>query len=275
MAAHGRNTGRKVLGAVRSGLTALRRNEQQQMREYVALPFGNHMRFLVEALDGDPNSISPPTLNPLPTDLDPALVREAVAFLRRTDLPIEPRKRWPDGGMPLYNVRGQIAPGYQAQPGRALCVWGDAGWGGLVRQGKYLDGHFDDDLVAACLEMIRRWNPQPAPAWVTCIPSLRHPDLVPDFAQRFAAALGLPFRMALAKTDARPEQKTMANSTQQARNIDGSLVLLDQPLPHGPVFLVDDMVDSRWTLTAAAWLLRASGSGEVWPIALSLTGHDQ
>lgn len=256
-------------------LTALRREEQQQMREYVGLAFGDHMRFLVKALDGDVSTISPPTLPPLSTDLDDALVREAVAFLRRTDLPIEPRKRWPDGGMPLYKVKGIIAGEHQAQSGRALCVWGDAGWGGLVRQGKYHDGHFDNDLVTACAKMIRRWKPQPAPTWITCIPSLRHRDLVPNFARRLAAALGLPFHMALAKTDARPEQKTMANSTQQARNIDGSLVLVGRPLPYGPVLLVDDMVDSRWTLTTAAWLLRRSGSGEVWPIALSLTGHDQ
>jgi ATP-dependent DNA helicase RecQ len=255
-------------------ITALRREEQQQMREYVALAFGDHMGFLVEALDGDPSTIIPPTLRPLSTDIDAALIREAVAFLRRTDLPIEPRKRWPDGGMPLYKVRGNIDGGHQAQSGKALCVWGDAGWGGLVRQGKYQDSRFSDDLVAACADMIRRWKPQPAPAWITCIPSLRHPDLVPNFARRLAVALGLPFHVALAKTDARPPQKTMANSTQQARNVDGSLAIVGQPLPHGAVLLVDDMVDSRWTLTAAAWLLRASGSGEVWPMALSLTGHD-
>ena len=65
----------------------------------------------------------------------------------------------------------------------------------------------------------------------------------------------------------------MANSTQQARNIDGSLGLSDQPLLAGPVLLVDDMVDSRWTLTVAAWLLRTNGSGEVWPLALAITGN--
>ena len=123
--------------------------------------------------------------------------------------------------------------------------------------------------------MIHEWNPQLAPTWVTCVPSLRHPDLVPNFAQRLAGALGLPFHTVLAKTDNRPEQKTRANSTQQARNIDGSLALNGQPVPHGPVLLVDDMVDSRWTLTVSAWLLRRSGSGEVWPIALAQTGHDQ
>ena len=123
--------------------------------------------------------------------------------------------------------------------------------------------------------MFREWSPQPAPAWVTCIASLRHPDLMPNFAQRLAAALNLPFHPVIAKTDDRPEQKMMANSTQQARNIDGSLALTGQPVPRGPVLLVDDMVDSRWTLTVAAWLLRTGGSGEVWPMALSQAGHDE
>ena len=98
---------------------------------------------------------------------------------------------------------------------------------------------------------------------------------MPNFARRLAVVLGLPFRIVLVKTDDRPEQKTMENSTQQAHNIDGSLALGGQPLPHGPVLLVDDMVDSRWTLTVSAWLLRSNGSEVVWPVALSLTGHDQ
>lgn len=256
-------------------LTALRRDEHQQMQDYASLSFGEHMGFLIGALDGDPSVVTKPALPPLPATVNTELVKAAVKFLRRTSLPIEPRKKWPDGGMPQYGVKGSIAPTHQAESGKALCVWGDAGWGGLVRQGKYHDGHFSDDLVAACVKMIQEWNPQPSPTWVTCVPSLRHPELVPSFAQRLAAALGLPFHMVIEKTDIRPEQKTMANSTQQARNIDGSLALNGQPIPPGSVLLVDDMVDSRWTLTVSAWLLRKSGSGVVWPIALSQTGHDE
>jgi ATP-dependent DNA helicase RecQ len=256
-------------------LTALRRDEHQQMQDYVKLPFGDHMGFLIEALDGDPTHVTPPVLPPLSTSVNDALVLEAIAFLQRTSLPIEPRKKWPDGGMPQYGVKGVITAGHQAQLGKALCVWGDAGWGGLVRQGKYHDRRFADDLVGACVKMIREWAPSPKPTWVTCVPSLRHPDLVPNFSKRLADALGLPFHLVIEKTDARPEQKTMANSTQQARNIDGSLAFNGQPVPRGPVILVDDMVDSRWTLTVAAWLLQKNGSGEVWPLALSQTGHDE
>ena len=256
-------------------LTALRRDEHQQMQDYVSLPFGEHMGFLIGALDGDPSVVTEPALPSLPATVDTELVKTAVEFLRRTSLPIEPRKKWPDGGMPRYDVKGGIDPDHRAGSGKALCVWGDAGWGGLVRQGKYHNGHFSDDLVAACVKMFHEWNPQPSPTWMTCVPSLRHPELVPNFAQRLAAALGLPFHMVIAKTDARPEQKTMANSTHQARNIDGSLALNGQPIPPGPVLLVDDMVDSRWTLTVSAWLLRKSGSGAVWPMALSQTGYDE
>jgi ATP-dependent DNA helicase RecQ len=193
-------------------LTALRRDEHRQMQDYVSLPFGDHMGYLIGALDGDPSVVTAPALPPLPTTVAVELVTAAIAFLRRTSLPIEPRKKWPDGGMLQCRVKGFIASAHQAESGKALCVWGDTGWGGLVRQGKYHDGHFSDDLVAACVKMIQAWSPRPAPTWVTCVPSLRHPDLVPDFAQRLAAALGLPFHRVIRKTDARPEQKTMANS---------------------------------------------------------------
>jgi len=265
----------KAFWARAERLTALRRDEHLQMQDYVDLPFGEHMGFLIRALDGDPSAVTRPALPPLPTNVDEALVRDAIEFLRRTSLPIELRKKWPSGGMPRYGVKGFISPGHQAQPGKALCVWGDAGWGGLVRRGKSQEGRFADDLVGACVNMVREWNPQPQPTWVTCVPSLRHLDLVPNFAKRLAAALGLPFIVVIAKTHDRPEQKTMANSTQQARNIDGSLALNGQPVPHGPVILVDYMVDSRWTLTVAAWLLRKSGSGDVYPLALSKTSPDE
>lgn len=255
-------------------LTALRHEEQQQMQEYVSLTAG-HMEFLIQALDGDPSNVQSPTLPPLPATTDPAMVQEAAAFLRRTSLPIEPRRLWPPGGLPQSLLKGRIRPEYQAQEGRALCIWGDAGWGQLVRRGKYYDKRFADDLVDACTTLVHDWNPEPMPTWVTCIPSRRHPDLVPDFARRLAASLNLPFHAVLKKTDERPEQKDMANSSQQARNVDGSLAVNIQPLPKGPVLLVDDMVDSRWTLTIAAWLLRSHGSSEVFPITLSYTGHDE
>ena len=203
-------------------LTALRRAEQQQMQEFVDLQTG-HMDFLIRALDGTPDDGPPAQMAPLPPAASVALVQDAVSFLKRTNLPIGPRAMWPAGGLPLYRVRGNIPTNQRVEVGRALSIWADGGWGTAVKHGKYRDGRFGDDLVRACVQMIRSWNPQPCPTWVTCIPSLRHPQLVSDFARRLANALEIPFEAVLRKTDNRPEQKSMANSSQQARNVDGIL----------------------------------------------------
>jgi ATP-dependent DNA helicase RecQ len=95
---------------------------------------------------------------------------------------------------------------------------------------------------------------------------------VPAFAARLAAALGLPFLPALANVRDTAEQKTLRNSSQQARNLDGGLSV-PAPIPSGPCLLVDDTVDSRWTFTVAAWLLREHGAGPVFPLALAQTGQ--
>ena len=73
----------------------------------------------------------------------------------------------------------------------------------------------------------------------------------------------------------RPEQKTMENSDKQARNAFASLDVNQHKVLSGPVLLVDDMVDSRWTFTVAAYKLRQCGSGEVWPLALAYAGGTQ
>ena len=197
-------------------LTELRREEQREMQEYVALR-SRHMEFLVRALDGDPEAFEPPNLPSLSTSVAPVLVREAVTFLRRRALVIEPRKMWPAGGLPQYKIKGKIPDELRVNEGRALSVWRDGGWGELVRQGKHA-GRFDDELVDACVRLLQRWSPEPTPSWVTCIPSRRQPDLVPDFARRLARALRLPFRAVLQQTREPEEQKSMANSLQQALN---------------------------------------------------------
>ena len=247
-------------------LTMLRYQEQEEMQKYVALGSG-HMEFLIRALDGDPELVKTPDLPSLPDFVRNETVLNAVEFLRRTSVLIEPRKQWP--------TRRSIPQHLRAETGRALCYWGDAGWGRLVQSGKYFDNRFADELVTASTQLIQEWKPQPAPVWVTCIPSRRHPDLVADFAQRLADALGLHFCPVLVKTDDRPEQKSMSNSPQQARNVEGSLGFLDLPLPSGPVILVDDMVDSGWTFTLATSLLREHGCGTVFPFALADTGTRQ
>ena len=100
--------------------------------------------------------------------------------------------------------------------------------------------------------------------------SRQHPDLVPAFARRLAARLDLPFVGAVSKIRDNEPQKLQENRHRQCRNLDG-VFAVPSAVPTGPVLLVDDMVDSAWTLTVVAALLRQAGSGPVWPVALAAT----
>ena len=131
----------------------------------------------------------------------------------------------------------------------------------------------------------------------------RHSELVQDFGQRLAAKLGLPFVPVQRKRRETPPQKEMQNSSMQLRNLLKAFQVIEAPfsgpadstseaggftgvvrhfsreltakfgpgpiLPNLPVLLVDDVVDSRWTITLAAILLQQHGSGPGYPFALA------
>jgi ATP-dependent DNA helicase RecQ len=140
-----------------------------------------------------------------------------------------------------------------------------------VTRGKYEHGRFDDELVEASASLIReRWRPAPAPGWVTAVPSAAHAALVGDFAARLALALGLPYVDVMTTLAGAQPQKEMQNSVQQAENARRKLSVRGELVLTGPVLLVDDMVDSRWTMTVAGELLRQHGSGAVHPFALAV-----
>jgi ATP-dependent DNA helicase RecQ len=260
-------------------LTQIRYQEQAQMRNYMESR-KCLMAFLSAALD-DPNPaacgkcavcLGYPLL---PETCSLKQINQAIQYLRRSDQVIEPRKQWVSQALPTYGFSGKIQDNLRAEEGRALSVWGDAGWGELVKQGKYRDNRFDDALVQGAFEMIQRWQPQPFPTWVTCVPSLNRPELVPNFAQRLAQMLGLLFVPVVRKVRPTQLQKTMRNSYQQAHNLDGAFAVDTWTGMKDSVFLVDDLVDSRWTFTVIAALLRRAGSGLVFPLALSLNSLEQ
>ncbi len=252
-------------------VTRIRERELEQMRDYVHEP-GCLMEFLARALDdveAHPCGVCARCQGRgFPATAPTALIAQAVDFLKHEELVIEPRKMWPPGLFP--DEKPTIPPGHRLESGRALCYYGDAGWGKLVKHGKYGGTSYDERLIQAAVEKIRdQWIPDPFPTWVTAIPSLRHPKLVRDFATRLAAALGLPFAPALVSAVARAEQKTLNNSAMQAQNARRSLGIEASLVQPGPALLVDDIIDSGWMMTVAGWLLRTHGAGAVYPFALA------
>ena len=239
-----------------------RRRELASMREYVNTE-DCRMAFL-GALLNDPSAgecghCANDGGTRWPRSVSPALVQEAVTFLRRDVRGIDPRRQWPEGA--------KIAKPNEI--GRALCILGDPGWGRDVARSLSDGSPFADHLAGAAMEVIRgRWRPNPMPEWVTCVPSATHPGLNEAFAERLASMLALPFAACLT-TEGGGVQARMQNSAQQAANARSKLGVRDTAVRSGPVLLVDDLVDSRWTLTVAGSLLRDHGAGPVLPFALA------
>jgi ATP-dependent DNA helicase RecQ len=255
-------------------LLEVRQWEQMRMRQYVETR-DCLMSFLRRELDdtdlrpcGSCANCSGETL--LPTTPSTRIIQSAQRFLRLGDEEIPPRIMWIGDSLQSHSWKGKIPEALRAETGRSMGRWGDSGWGEFVRRGKLQDNRYANELVGGAADLIRkRWLPEPAPEWVCCIPSLRHPELVPDFARRLATALKLPFVSCIEKTKSTAPQKDMHNSYQQSHNLSDSFRVESTLIRPAPVLLIDDMVDSRWTFTVIAALLRDAGSGPVFPLALA------
>ena len=257
-------------------LTEQREVEWQEVQDYIGAA-GCLMEFLANALDDEnptpcgkcASCLGKPIIAATTT---PETGIAAARFLRHSEFKLECRRQIARGAFIEYafqaDGRGNLHASLRAETGRTLSRWGDAGWGHMVAEDK-LNGQFRGELVDAVAEMItERWQPEPYPAWVTCVPSHNSPNLVPSYAHRLASALELPFHPVVTKAISNNPQKTQENRFHQCRNLDG-VFAIEGTVPNGPVLLVDDVVDSRWTLTVIAALLRQAGSGLVWPLALA------
>jgi ATP-dependent DNA helicase RecQ len=141
----------------------------------------------------------------------------------------------------------------------------------VVRELLASDGPVPDELLDAVVRVLGRWDWPERPAWVTFVPSRRHPKLVEDLARRIAEAGRLPLHSVLERTREAPPQLEMANSAHQCRNVHGAFTLTG-PIPRGGVLLVDDTADSKWTLTIVGALLPHAGAGAVHPLVLLRRG---
>jgi ATP-dependent DNA helicase RecQ len=261
-------------------LTRQREAEWGEMKTYLE---SNRclMQFLAQALDdttGAPCGRCAVCLGQpvVPEVIQPATLIAAQRFVKHSEMPLELKKQWDIGALTQY--QGQFGWNKQNIPltlrgeeGRVLSRWGEPVWGDLVASGKE-QGRFSDELVTASADLIRhRWIQGSPITWVTCIPSMRHPNLVPEFSQRLATAIGVPFIAAIQQSRATEPQKYMQNRFHQCHNLDGAFTVNPEPGTVGPVLLVDDVVDSAWTLTLAAALLRQNGTSVVYPFALAST----
>jgi ATP-dependent DNA helicase RecQ len=281
-------------------ISAARVAEQRSMIDYEQTS-GCRMEFLQRALDDDTavacgrcDNCAAPWY---PAGLSAEATTAAAASLDRVGVQIEPRAQWPTGVSSLgVNVRGNIPPAERLAPGRALARLTDLGWGGALRDlfspvatngvatnGKEgaggrtpTDAPASPAMLAACIRVLADWNWEQRPAAIVTVPSRRHPLLVESVARTFSEAGRLPWLGSLELAGGGPSGTSGGNSAYRLANVWDRFVigteLADALRSHAgqPILLVDDIADSRWTLTVTGRELRRAGASAVLPFTLAV-----
>jgi len=260
-------------------IAAAREAEQQHMLDYERTD-GCRMEFLQRSLD-DATAAPCGRCDTCagawyPRDVVADAAASADRSLGRVGVPVEPRVQWPVGadrlGLP---VRGRIAEGERALEGRALARLTDLGWGTALREvfaAGAADAPVSRAMLDGCVRVLAQWGWEERPVAVVALPSRRRPLLVDSLARGIAEVGRLPYAGALALRDGGPRGEPGGNSAFRLAGVWERFDASSLELPAGPVLLVDDLVDSRWTMTVAAREVRRAGATAVLPFVLALRG---
>jgi ATP-dependent DNA helicase RecQ len=184
---------------------------------------------------------------------------------------------WPTGMSGLdVPLSGKIPAGEQPEPGQVLGRLTDVGWSGKLRElvgPQAKDGEVPDSVFQSCIEVLKAWPWTERPVAVVEIPSATRPQLTHSLATKLAAIGRLEFLGSLESAGPPPRQ---ANSAQRLADLWRRLSLPDEVAERiaaveGPILLVDDLIDTGWTMTLATRLVRKAGAKAVLPFALAST----
>ncbi|WP_150242810.1 RecQ family ATP-dependent DNA helicase [Nocardiopsis quinghaiensis] len=265
-----------------------REREQRAMLDYLDLGTCR-MEFLRRQLD-DPEAVpcgrcDVCTGEYWPTDVDSTRREAAAEHLDRPGTPIAPRRQWPTGMSTLgVDLSGKIREELRAGEGRALGRLTDIGWGNELRRvlaPDAPDAPVDERVIQGVVRVLASWGWERRPVGVVAMPSLTRPGMITDLASRLArlgrlAPVGaLEYR---AEHGPGPRRHNSAMRLEQVYSalaagdgLNARMAELQERTP-GPVLLVDDLVDTGWSLTVGAALLRRAGAPEVLPLTLATTG---
>ncbi len=218
------------------------------------------------------------TGRPWSDTVSPAGSAAAQDRLMRPGVQITPRKMWPTGMKDLaIDVSGKIPAGLSAEPGRALGRLTDLGWGPRLRLLLTADAGDDqvpEEFVTAMVKVLAGWDWAQRPTGVITLPSRTRPQLIRSLGERVAGIGRLPYLGTLEYAAGAADDARQYNSAQRLRALWHSLAVPEQVGSAvaglgGPVLLVDDRVETGWTITVAARLLREAGAPAVLPLVLA------
>ena len=131
-------------------------------------------------------------------------------------------------------------------------------------------------MLAACIRVLAEWNWDERPAAIVTVPSRRHPLLIESVAGTFSEAGRLPLLGSLEHASGGPTGTSGGNSAYRLANVwerftvGAELAEAMEAYVGRPILLVDDIADSRWTLTVTGRALRRAGASAVLPFTLAV-----
>jgi ATP-dependent DNA helicase RecQ len=258
--------------------------EQQSMLDYLATD-ACRLEYLRRELD-DPEAArcgrcDNCTGREPDTEIPQAGADAARQRLLRPGVGVEPRRMWPPGmkDLGISGASGKIPADRTAEPGRALGRLTDVGWGTTLRTllaDEAPDGPVTDQLIDAVVKVLAAWDWSQRPAGLVTMPSRTRPVLITSLAQRIAQVGRLPYLGSLGYASPDGPGPRRHNSAQRLRSLWHALTVPDDLREalsqlNGPLLLIDDRIETGWTMTIAAKQLRETGAPAVLPLALAVT----
>ena len=251
----------------------IKRAELDELEEYIYYK-GCLSRFVVNAMNDNTacdcgkcaNCLGKGILDTvsMPNEEDTSIAQE---YLGRLYYDIIPRLRWGTKDNPFSE---NIIISKPNENGLALAKYNDTGYGKMVAQDKYHAERFREELVVKAVEILKQRINNTEYSIVTNIPSARNRK-VAMLAKQIANGLGIEYRELLDVTEVVSQQKMMQNSYFQYKNAIEKLKILEDivDIKGKNIILIDDLVDSKWTLTVAGGLLHKAGAEKVYPFCLA------
>ena len=260
-----------------------RKREQQAMLDYLATG-ACRMEFLRSELDDPAATVCGRcdncTGSPWPADVPEAGAQAARDRLARPGVSVDPRKMWPTGMKELgIDASGKIPATRTAESGRALGRLTDVGWGATLRS-LFAEGAMDEpvtgQLTDAVVKVLAAWDWARRPVSVVTMPSRSRPRLIGSLGQRIAEIGRLTYLGALGYATPDGPGPRRHNSAQRLASLWHAIVVPEElrdalKAADGPVLLIDDQIDTGWTMTVASALLRDANAPAVLPLALATT----
>ena len=191
----------------------------------------------------------------------------AQEYLGSLYLEIEPRKKWGSKENP-FDANTTISK--PNEKGIVLAKYNDTGYGRMVAHDKYHADGFREELIEKAVDILSKRLGEEDYSIVTYVPSARN-NKVAEFARQVAERLGYEYKELLEATGEGSQQKTMQNTYFQYKNALEKIRIKSDiiGIEGANIILIDDLVDSKWTLTVAGGLLHNEGVDKVYPFCLA------